>query len=261
MKRKKKKINKKRHSILEESQSSHDDIETGDKPSDERRPLIPKNKAEEDQDEEDVCTGPCFPFYTKNEKVLKCMWGITIPFFALIVLALIGLTIAALVVIPISKAFSDVPNRLVGFYQTAIVIAGVYIAYKGFFKKKPTLERAIKKRIKHIVGHGRDKSKNKKWNRLSKDEKVAEFYDHVVDLIANYDPQQRKPEQTDRKDDKKNEEAQPPKENVQEQGGNNLGKLEVEADVPPGNEEGESGAAVAEDSGVVGGKSEEPREQ
>ena len=73
----------KRCSTLEESQSSHDDIETGDKHSDEHRPLIPKNKAEEDQDEEDVCTGPCFPFYTKNEKVLKCMWGITIPFFAL----------------------------------------------------------------------------------------------------------------------------------------------------------------------------------
>ena len=149
-------------------------------------------KSEGGQDEDEViCDGPCFPFCVKNEKLLKCMWGITIPIFALIVLILIGLTTAALVVIPISQAFNDAPNRLVGFYQTAIIVAGVYIAYKGFFKKKPTLETAIKKRIKHILQHGADDKENTKWKRLSKDEKVAAFYEYVVDLVAKYNPEHK----------------------------------------------------------------------
>ena len=192
------------------------------------------------------------------------MWGITIPFFALIVLTLIGLITAALVVIPISKAFSDAPNRLVGFYQTAIVVAGVYIAYKGFFKKKPTLETAIKKRLKHILKHGSDKRKNKKWKRLSKDEKVAAFYDYVVELVAQYDPEQRKLKQ-DKKEENPNPNLNPiPNPKPEDQVG---GTSEMTADVTPGTEElaqGDGGlhtAEVAEDSGVGGGKSEEPREQ
>lgn len=52
------------------------------------------------------------------------------------VLVLIGMTTATLVVIPISRAFSDAPNRLLGVYETVIFVAGAYIAYKGSFKKK-----------------------------------------------------------------------------------------------------------------------------
>ena len=259
-----------RNSALEESRSNTDsDPERAE--GDEKRPFIPNGdkkegkKAKGDKDEDEaICDGLCFPFCTKNEKLLKCMWGITIPFFALIVLTLIGLTTAALVVIPISKAFNDAPNRLVGFYQTAIVVAGVYIAYKGFFKKKPTLETAIKKRIKHILKHGRDKRKNQKWNRLSKDEKVAAFYDYVVELVAQYDPEQRKPKQ-----DNKEETPNPNPNSIPNPipGDQVGGTSEVTADVTPGNEEqaeGDGGvhaAEVAEDSGVGGGRSEEPREQ
>ena len=278
-------------STLEESQNSYadKDLERGN--DSEESPLLGKgdkkegNKREEDKDKEDFsCDGPCFPFCTKNERVLKCMWGITIPFFALIVLALIGLTTAALVVIPISKAFSDAPNRIVGFYQTAIVVVGVYFAYKGFFKKKPTLETAIKKRIKHILDHGSDKNKNKKWKRLSKDEKVAAFYDYVVELIANYDPVQRMlktREQSDKEEEKREHKLTEAdsddkinQDNVPDQDGSN-GTITVSADVTPGNEtqeerggesvatvdEGAEGDNTGEDSGVVGGKSEEPREQ
>lgn len=276
------------HSTLEESQNSYadKDVEQGD----EKTPLLGKgdkkeeSKGEEDKGEEDYCCdGPCFPFCTKNEQVLKCMWGITIPFFALIVLTLIGLTIAALVVIPISKVFSDAPNRIVGFYQTAIVVVGVYFAYKGFFKKKPTLETAIKKRIKHILNHGSDKNKNKKWKRLSKDEKVAAFYDYVVDLVAKYDPEQRKlktRERSDKEEEKSGKhklsvaDDKIDQENVTNQDRSNE-TITVSVDVTPGNKtqeerDGESVATVdegvkddntGEDSGVVGGKSEEPREQ
>ncbi len=60
-------------------------------------------------------------------------------------------------------------------YQTAIVVVGVYFAYKSFFKKKSTFEMVIKKRMKHILDHESDKDKNSRWQRLSKDEKVATF--------------------------------------------------------------------------------------
>ncbi len=73
-----------------------------------------EDKGDKEEDA-DTCDGPCFPSCTKNERLLKCMWGITIPFFALLVVSLIGLITAALVVVPISKAFSDAPNWLVGF--------------------------------------------------------------------------------------------------------------------------------------------------
>ena len=140
----------------------------------------------------------------------------------------------------------------------------MYFAYKGFLEKKPTLEKAIKKRIKHILHHGRDASKNKKWNRLSKDEKVAEFYDYVVDLIANYDPEQRKQEQleSDGKDNEKKE-AEDPKGDV-EGGDDSPEATKVKVDVTPGNEEidvGDGEPVVAEDSRVVVGKSEEQRAQ
>ena len=214
-----------------------------------------------DKKEGKKAEGPSFPFCIKNEKLLKCMWGITIPFFGLIVLTLIGLTTAALVVIPISEAFSDAPYRLVGFYQTMIVVIGVYIAYKGFFKKKPTLETAIKKRISHILQHGADDKENKKWKRLSKDEKVEAFYDYVVELVAQYDPEQMKPKQDNNKEETPNPNPNSiPNPKPGDQVG---GTSEMTADVTPGNEEQAEGdaAELAEDSGVGGGRSEEQREQ
>ena len=262
-----------RNSTLEEPQRSNtdSDSEGADHEGDEKPPLISNGnktegkKAEDDKDKDEAKPKPNpnpnpNPFCTKNEKLLKCVWGITIPFFALIVLTLIGLTTAALVVIPISKAFNDAPNRLVGFYQTAIVVAGVYIAYKGFFKKKPTLETAIKKRIKHILKHGSNKRKNQKWNRLSKDEKVAAFYSYVVDLVSQYDPEQRKLKEDNR-------EANPNPNSIPNPivPGDQVGGIsEVTADVTPEQAEGGGGlhaAEVADDSGVGGGRSEEPREQ
>lgn len=91
---------------------------------------------------------------------------------------------AALVIIPISKAFSDIPSRLLGFYQTAIVLVGAYLIYKNFFKKRPSIELAIKKRedfipTKMIRSRG-------EWEQLSKDEKVEQFYSRFVDIVANY---------------------------------------------------------------------------
>ena len=118
-----------------------------------------------------------------NERRFKCI--ITVLFVPF-VLILIGMTTAALVVIPISRAFSDAPNRLLGFYETVIAVAGIYFAYISFFNKKPTLENAVKKRKKHILRQENDSD----WQQLSEDERVAVFYDYVVKLAVQYDPQQ-----------------------------------------------------------------------
>ena len=89
-----------------------------------------------------------------------------------------------LTVIPISKSFSDAPNRLLGFYQTAIVLIGVYLLYRTFFKKKPSLASVVKDREEYIPT--KTTKSDADWDLLSKDDKVAEFYTRFVDIVANY---------------------------------------------------------------------------
>ena len=121
----------------------------------------------------------------------KCIRGsIGIVVFMLLVLLLIGMTTAALVVVPISRAFSDAPNRLLGFYETVVVVAGAYLAYKGIFDRKPTLESAIKKRKWQIPSrrnaNGDTNGSNQQNASDSEDERLAAFYDHVVNIVLNY---------------------------------------------------------------------------
>ena len=107
-----------------------------------------------------------------------------------LVLLLIGMTTAALVVIPISRAFSDAPNRLLGFYETVVVVVGAYLAYKGIFDRKPTLENAIKKRKRQNPSQrnvNSDTNSNNQQNVSdSEDKRLAAFYDHVVNIVLNY---------------------------------------------------------------------------
>ena len=128
----------------------------------------------------------CFPCCPSDGWKLKCAFAVLIIALTTLLVLLIGMVTAALVKIPISKAFSDAPNRLFSFYQSAIVIVGAYIAYRSIFKKQPTLENAIKERKIHVRGQGKDDGENIEWLRLSKDEKVAAFYDYVIDLVVNF---------------------------------------------------------------------------
>ena len=119
----------------------------------------------------------------ENKLSCKCFWGsLGLIVFMLLVLLLIGMTTAALVVIPISRAFSDAPNRLLGFYETVVVVAGAYLVYKGIFDKKPTLESAIKKRN----ANGDTNGSNQQYASDSEDKRLAAFYDHVVNIVLNY---------------------------------------------------------------------------
>ena len=126
----------------------------------------------------------CYHCCPEGETKRRRIFIVIIPLFTLLILVFAGMITAALVIIPISKAFSDVPNRLLGFYQTAIVLVGAYLIYLKFFKKKPTLDLVVKERKQFIPTDTIDSPE--KWDQLSRDEKVEQFYTRFVDIIANY---------------------------------------------------------------------------
>ncbi len=126
----------------------------------------------------------CYHCCPEGETKRRYVFMVIIPLFTLLILIFAAMITAALVIIPISKAFSDVPNRLLGFYQTAIVLVGAYLVYLKFFKKKPTLDLVVKERKQFIPTDTVDSPE--KWDQLSRDEKVEQFYTRFVDIIANY---------------------------------------------------------------------------
>lgn len=155
----------------------------------ERRSLNNQGEGEEQNRENEGDENEDTPYYCfcgcpKEEKHIKCCAAFGIPAFTLLILVLIGMVTAALVVIPISKAFTDAPNRLLGFYQTAFVLIGAYLLYREFIKRKPSFERAVKDRPEHVKPNG----DADEWKHLSNDGKLDEFYSRFVDIIATYKP-------------------------------------------------------------------------
>lgn len=117
----------------------------------------------------------CIKCCPKSPTGRRCAFIFIIPTFTLVILSLTCMITAALVIIPISKAFSDVPNRLLGFYQTAVVFVGAILIYKNYFKKKPSIEFAVKDRedlipTKAVTSRG-------EWEQLLKDEKVEVLFE------------------------------------------------------------------------------------
>ena len=98
---------------------------------------------------------------------------------------------AAIIVIPISGSISDAPNRLLGFYQTVFILGGAYLVYRSFFKKTPTLESVVKEQEEGIFGINDDR--NARWGGLSNDEKVAEFYAHIMKIVGSMDSNDQAP--------------------------------------------------------------------
>ena len=126
----------------------------------------------------------CFCCCPRSGTKRRAVFIIAIPTFAFITLILAGMITAVLVVVPISRAFSDAPNRLLGFYQTAIVLVGAYVLYRTFFKKKPSLASVVKDREDYIPT--KKTTDDADWDLLSNDDKVAEFYTRFIDIVANY---------------------------------------------------------------------------
>lgn len=125
---------------------------------------------------------PC-PRCSKSKIGISVLFAFTLPLFLLILLILIVMVTAVLVIIPINNAFSDAPNRLIGFYQSVVILVGAYLIYKNFFKRKPTIETAIEDREKHI--HSTSPESDDTWQQLSKEERVAAFYSRLVGIVAN----------------------------------------------------------------------------
>lgn len=123
-----------------------------------------------------------FGFYNQERRIQN-LSAFGTPAFAILIVFLVGMTTAALVTVPISKAFTDTSNRLLGFYQTAFVFIGAYVVYKSLFEKKP-IEIAIENRRTPVRNGDAEQ-----WKNLTKDEKIAELYSCVMDILAKCERQ------------------------------------------------------------------------
>ena len=128
----------------------------------------------------------CIPELNKSRVGIRVLFFL-IPSFILLILTLIALVTYVLIQVPINQAFSDASNRLIGFYQTALILIGAYLLYKKFYidKKKPSIQNAVKDRVTHIPS--KLAQDDATWKHLSKDERVKAFYSRVVDLVATYE--------------------------------------------------------------------------
>jgi hypothetical protein len=104
-------------------------------------------------------------------------------------LAIVAILTSYFIIIPINRSISDAPNRLVGIYESAIVLVGAYIAYKAFFKAKKYLESSVVNRNNPINPNSKDSTE--RWKEMSEEEKVAQFYDVIVDIIVDKNNQCR----------------------------------------------------------------------
>ena len=124
-----------------------------------------------------------YPMFICGKTGIIVTFVIAIPVFTLLIVVLMGMITATLVVIPISKALSDAPNRLFGFYQVVIVLVGAYFVYRKLFSKKPSLESVVEETEKNIFDDN-----GKSWEGLSNDEKLKDFYSHIMKIAGKIDP-------------------------------------------------------------------------
>ena len=101
-------------------------------------------------------------------KIMTMICGIISATFT--PLLLYGLTIVIMLYfyfVPTNDSISSVPNQMVVSYQTAILLVGAYIAYTSVFKKKCSLQTAL-----------RDTHGN--WKLLTDQEVLTEFYKEMI---------------------------------------------------------------------------------
>ena len=113
-----------------------------------------------------------YPMICCGKTGIIITFAIVIPLFTSAVIILMGMISAAIVVVPVGRSFGDAPDRLLGFYQTAIVLIGAYIFYRKFIKKTPSLESVIREF---------DTSPD-----LSRDEKLKEFYRRIANIVKKH---------------------------------------------------------------------------
>ena len=109
---------------------------------------------------------------------------VAIVILVIFILGIVAVLTCYFVIIPINRSISDAPNRLIGIYESAIVLIGAYIAYKAFFKAKIYLESSVVKRENPLTDPLSKESKDK-WEVMSDEEKLAQFYSAVIDIIVD----------------------------------------------------------------------------
>ena len=98
------------------------------------------------------------------------------------------ITTVYFVIIPINKSISDAPDQLAGIYKSGGFLIASFIIYKimSFFyykSKLSSLEKAVLKRREPL------KHSDENWNHKSDDEKLEEFYEVVVSIIPQINPE------------------------------------------------------------------------
>ena len=101
----------------------------------------------------------------------------------LLLISLLAILTCYYVFIPINKSISNAADRLVGIYQSTVVIVGALFAYKTLFKSEPSgIQEAVKGRKKPLT----EGAQGTEWRSLSDKEKLDEFYSIVVDIVAQH---------------------------------------------------------------------------
>ena len=130
---------------------------------------------------------------SENNLEYKCECNRKNPYLIFILLAIVVLfffgTIATVtcyfVLIPINKSISDAPNRLIGLYQSCLVLVAAFVIYKTFLKKKrPAINKALKECEEPFNNIARGK-----WNLMSEEERHVSFYSHILDIVQKYSQQ------------------------------------------------------------------------
>lgn len=87
------------------------------------------------------------------------------------------------VIIPINMSISDAPNRLIGIYQSGVIVIAAIVLYKTFIKKgRNPFKRAIKETKTFEFG----KASNENWKNLSEEEKEVVFYTKVIAIVDEH---------------------------------------------------------------------------
>ena len=103
-----------------------------------------------------------------KRKILTKYFGLFSAFIT--PLLLYGLTVVIMLYfyfVPTNDSISSVPNQMVVSYQTAILFIGAYIAYTSVFKKKCSLQTALRET-------------HDNWRSLTDQEVLTEFYKDVI---------------------------------------------------------------------------------
>ena len=87
-------------------------------------------------------------------------------------LLLYGLTVVIMLYfhfVPTNDSISSIPNQIVVSYQMAILLVGAYVAYVSVFKKKSSLQRALR-------------DTHADWKSLTDEDVLTKFYKEMISM-------------------------------------------------------------------------------